>query len=80
MYNNYSPGKLSGSYTFSNTFSASTPNDTKTGYGLADLLLGTPATTSFAINDYTYRLNINSAGAFVQDDFKRPKLTLLGLR
>ncbi len=82
MYNNYSPGKQSGSYSFSNTFSASTPNDTKTGYGLADLLLGTPATTSFAINDYTYRLNINSAGAFVQDDFKiTPKLTLnLGLR
>ena len=82
MYNNYSPGKQSGSYSFSNTFSASTPNDTKTGYGLADLLLGAPATTSFSINDYTYRLNINSAGAFVQDDFKfSSRLTVnLGIR
>jgi hypothetical protein len=82
MYDNYSPGKLSGSYSFSNTFTAQTPNDTKTGYGLADLLLGMPATTSISFNDYTYRLNINSAGAYVQDDFKiLPRLTLnLGLR
>jgi outer membrane receptor protein involved in Fe transport len=70
MYNNYSPGKLSGSYTFGNTFTSISPNDTKSGFGLADLLLGMPAASSFAFNDYTYRLNINSAGAFVQDDFK----------
>ncbi len=82
MYNNYSPGKQSGSYSFTNAFSASTPNDTKTGFSVADLLLGAPATTAFSINDYTYRLNINSAGAFVQDDFKiNPRLTVnLGLR
>jgi hypothetical protein len=82
MYNNYSPGKQSGSYSFSNTFTTATPNDTKSGYGLADLLLGMPATTSFSLNDYTYRLNINSAGAFVQDDFKISRqLTInLGLR
>ncbi len=82
MYDNYSPGKLSGSYSFGNTFTTSTPNDTKSGFGLADLLLGAPAATSFSINDYTYRLNINSAGAFVQDDFKvSRKLTVnLGIR
>jgi len=82
MYNNYSPGKLAGSYSFTNAFTTATPNDTKTGFGLADLLLGMPASTSISINDYTYRLNINSAGAFIQDDFKiTRRLTVnLGLR
>ena len=82
MYNNYTPGKQSGSYSFGNTFTTATPNDTKTGFALADLLLGLPATTSFNLNDYTYRMNINSAGAFVQDDFKiSRRLTVnLGLR
>ncbi|HKE24398.1 MAG TPA: TonB-dependent receptor [Bryobacteraceae bacterium] len=82
MYNNYSPGKQSGSYSFSNTFTTSTPNDTKSGFGIADLLLGLPASTSFNIDDYTFRENIDSAGAFVQDDFKiNRRLTLnLGLR
>src|SRR5262249_6854279 len=82
MYDNYSPGKLSGSYSFGNTFTTITPNDTKSGFALADLLLGLPASTSIATNDYTYRLNINSAGAFVQDDFKvNRRLTVnLGVR
>ncbi len=82
MYNNYSPGKLSGSYSFTGAFSSVVPNGTGSGFGLADLLLGAPANTSISINDYTYRLNINSAGWFVQDDFKILKnLTLnLGVR
>jgi hypothetical protein len=82
MYDSYSPGKQSGSYTFSNTFTTSTNNDTKSGFGVADLLLGMPASTTFNLNDYTYRMDINSAGAFVQDDFKvSPLLTVnLGLR
>lgn len=82
MYNNYSPGKLPGSYSFNGAFSSVTPNATGSGFGLADLLLGAPASASLNINDYTYRLNINSAGAFVQDDYKILKnLTInLGVR
>ena len=82
MYNNYSPGKLSGSYVFSNTFSAGAQNDTSTGFALADLLLGAPTSTNISINDYTFRMNINSAGAFFEDHFKiLPDLTLdLGVR
>ncbi len=81
MYNFYSPGKLAGTYTFNPSFT-SFPGKGATGFGLADLLLGLPTSTSFSGTDYTYRLNINSAGMYVQDDFKlSPKLTInLGLR
>jgi hypothetical protein len=79
MYNNYSPGKLAGTYTFTGAFTGVTPNATTSGYGLADLLLGAPATTAININDYTYRLNINSAGTYIQDDFKIFKTLTLNL-
>ncbi|MCE5309410.1 MAG: TonB-dependent receptor [Acidobacteriales bacterium] len=81
MWNFYNPGKLSGNYTFSNTFTA-LQGVTPTGYGLADLLLGYPTNTGISINDYTFRMNINCAGMYFQDDFKvLPKLTLnLGVR
>ena len=81
MWNNWSPGKLPGSYSFTGTFT-NLPGVQGTGSGLADLLLGYPAGTGITINDYTYRMNINCSGAYLQDDFKvTPKLTLnLGVR
>src|SRR5262249_29094789 len=81
MWNNYSPGKLSGSYAFNGSFT-NLPGTQNTGSGFADLLLGYSAGTTLNITDYTYRWNINSAGIYVQDDFKiTPKLTLnLGVR
>ena len=81
LYHSYDPGKLSGSYAFGSTFTAN-PGAANTGYAFADMLLGYPASTSININDYTYRLNILAAGAYIQDDFKiRRDLTVnLGLR
>ncbi len=76
MWNYYDPGKLAGSYSFDGTFS-SLQGAVPTGYGLADLLLGYPTSTSIDINDYTFRMNINSGALYVQDDFKATsKLTL----
>src|SRR5215471_8960979 len=81
MWDTYSPGKLSGSYSFTGAFT-NAQGVQGTGSGFADLLLGYPATTAISINDYTFRWNINSAGMYLQDDFKiTPKLTLnLGIR
>jgi hypothetical protein len=81
MYNFYSPGKLAGIYAFNGTFTRN-QGDNNTGLGIADLLLGMPSSTSININDYTFRLNINSAGMYLQDDYKiSSPLTLnLGVR
>jgi hypothetical protein len=81
MWDTYNPGKLAGNYSFSGAFT-NLPGVQNTGSGFADLLLGYPASTAININDYTYRWNINSAGTYIQDDFKiTPKLTLnLGIR
>jgi len=86
MYNYYNPGSnngnsTAGAYSFDSTFTSITANP-NSGWDLADLELGLPTSTSIDLEDYTYRLNINSASLFIQDDFKvTPTLTVnLGLR
>jgi hypothetical protein len=78
---NFSPGVLSGSYSFSGTFT-SLPGVANTGTGLADLLLGVPAGTSINTNNYEFRYLTNYASLYVQDDYKlTSRLTInLGLR
>jgi hypothetical protein len=77
----FEPGVLSGSYSFSGTFS-SLPGVANTGLGAADLLLGDPASTSISTNNYVFRLTTPYASLYVQDDYKiTPRLTVnLGLR
>lgn len=81
MYNNYSPGKLAGTYGFGATFTG-LPGTANTGYALADFLLGTPGSGAFNLNDYTYRMTVHNAAVYFQDDWKvSRKLTVnLGVR
>ena len=78
---NFTPGVLSGSYSFTGTFT-SLPGVASTGSGLADLLLGDPASTGISTNNYEFRYLTNYASAYIQDNFKlTSKLTLnFGLR
>jgi Carboxypeptidase regulatory-like domain len=78
-YSVYSPGILSGNYTFSGGFT-SVPG--QTGNGLADLLLGLPATTNISTTNTIFHENLNFFAGYVQDDYRlSTKLTInLGLR
>ena len=78
-YSYYSPGVLSGQYTFNGMFT-SVPG--QTGSGLPDLLLGLPASTSISTTNTVFHLNLNYFSGYAQDDIRlTPKFTLnLGLR
>jgi hypothetical protein len=66
-YSVYSPGVLSGKYTFSGTFTA-VPG--QTGIGLADMLLGLPATTTINTTNTIFHENLNYFAGYVQDDYR----------
>ncbi len=78
-YSYYSPGVLSGSYSFTGTFTSASG---QSGIGLADLLLGLPATTSISTTNTVFHENLNYVAGYVQDDYRlTSKLTLnVGLR
>ncbi len=71
------PTAVSGSVSFTNTSSGPT-----TTYGLADVLLGFPASTTLKPNPVKYYPRVASVAAYAQDDYKlNSRLTLnLGLR
>jgi outer membrane receptor protein involved in Fe transport len=78
-YSVLDPGVLSGSYTFNGTFTAIPGSDVT---GLADLVLGLPATTSISTTNTVFHENLAYFAGYVQDDYRiTPRLTLnLGLR
>jgi len=75
--NNFSSSSYNGSLTFSNT----NPGPTS-GYGLADMLMGYPATSTNVPYQEKYYGRNSNIGVYVQDDWKfSSSLTLnLGLR
>ncbi|MBB6144664.1 hypothetical protein HNQ77_002620 [Silvibacterium bohemicum] len=78
-YSYYVPGVLSGKYTFTGTF---TTEGAQSGIGLADLLLGLPATTSISTTNTVFHENLNYFAGYAQDDYRiTEKLTLnMGIR
>ncbi len=78
-YSYYTPGVLSGKYTFNGMFT-SVPG--QSGSGLPDLLLGLPASTTISTTDTIFHENLNYFAGYIQDDYRlSSKLTInLGLR
>jgi hypothetical protein len=78
-YSYYTPGVLSGKYSFTGMFTA-VPG--QSGIGLADLLLGLPATTNISTTNTIFHENLNFFAGYIQDDYRlTEKLTInLGLR
>jgi hypothetical protein len=78
-YSYYTPGVLSGKYSFTGMFT-SVPG--QTGNGLADLLLGLPATTTISTTNTIFHEDLNYFAGYIQDDYRlTTNLTInLGLR
>lgn len=78
-YSVYDPGVLSGSYSFSGSFTSAAG---QSGIGVADLELGLPASTNISTTDTIFHQNLNYFAGYIQDDYRlSTKLTInLGLR
>ena len=79
-YSSFKPGVASGSFSFSGGFT--TPAVSGKGYGLADLLLGLPTTTTIQTSSTVFHYNLNYFSGYVQDDYRiSTRFTVnLGLR
>ncbi|MGD1103810.1 MAG: TonB-dependent receptor [Terriglobia bacterium] len=83
MFNQYSPGNLTGGYAFTGTYTSTTISGKASGgMAAADLYLGQVNTASLTTNNYEFRYRLNTSSLYFQDDYKiTSKLTLnLGLR
>src|SRR6202012_592747 len=65
-YSYYTPGVLSGNYTFSGTFTSS-GSSSSTAVGVADLLLGLPATTTIQTTNTVFHEALNYFAGYIQD-------------
>ncbi|HTV53580.1 MAG TPA: TonB-dependent receptor [Terriglobia bacterium] len=74
---NFTPGVLSGSYSFGNSFTTLPGSTATTGFAPAQFLLGLPTSGSISTNNYEFRLRENAWDLYLQDDFKvTGKLTI----
>jgi hypothetical protein len=78
-YSFYQPGVLSGSYSFTGTFTTATG---QSGLGLPDLELGYPGTSGISTTNTIFHENLNYFAGYIQDDYRlSERLTInLGLR
>jgi hypothetical protein len=78
-YSYYTPGVLSGSYTFSGIYTNVTGQNV---FGLPDLELGLVQNGSISTTNTIFHENLNYFAGYIQDDYRIfPKLTInLGLR
>jgi Carboxypeptidase regulatory-like domain len=79
-YSSSKPGVASGSYSFTGGFTTAAPG--QKGYGLADLLLGLPTSTTIQTSSTIFHYNLNYFSGYVQDDYRvSTRLSInLGLR
>ena len=60
MFNQYSPGNLTGGYAFTGTYTSTTISGKSSGgLALADLYLGEVNTASLSTNNYEFRYRLN---------------------
>jgi hypothetical protein len=78
-YSYYTPGVLSGSYSFTGTF---TTDNGQSGLGLPDLELGFPGSSDISTTNTIFHEDLNYFAGYIQDDYRvtRNLIINLGLR